>query len=65
MKKLYALVTKERTEAIMPRTTTAIYTNRKKAEEMLRILKDEHPETVWDIQEWREMLTGEYIPQIS
>lgn len=64
MKKLYAIITKERPEALMPRTTTAIYTNRKKAEEMLKILKEDHPETVWDIQEWREMLTGEYIPQI-
>ena len=64
MKKLYALITKDRPEAIMPRTTTAIYTNRKKAEDMLRIIKEEHPETIWDIQEWHEILTGEYTPQL-
>lgn len=64
MKKLYAIITKERSEAIMPRTTTTIYTNRKKAEEMLGVLKEDHPEIIWDIQEWRETLTGEYIPQI-
>ena len=64
MKKLYAIITKERPEAIMPRTTTAIYTNRKKAEEMLSIMKEEHPETIWDMQEWHETLTGEYIPKI-
>ena len=64
MKKLYALITKERPEAIMPRTTTAIYTNRKKAEDMLNIMKSEHPEILWDIQEWHETLAGEYIPKI-
>lgn len=64
MKKLYAIITKERPEAIMPRTTTTIYTSHKKAEEMLGILKEDHPEIIWDIQEWRETLTGEYIPQI-
>ena len=63
MKKLYALITKERPESIMPRTTTAIYTNRKKAEDMLSIMKDKHPEIIWDIEEWRETLTGEYVPQ--
>lgn len=65
MKKLYAIITKNRPEAFMPRTTTAIYTNRKKADEMLNIMKEDHPEIIWDIQEWRETLTGEYIPQIN
>ena len=63
MKKLYALVTKERTEALMPRTTTALYTSRKKAEEMLNIMKDKHSEIIWDIQEWHETFTGEYFAQ--
>ena len=63
MKKLYALITKDRPEARVPRTTTAIYTNSKKAEDMLSIMKDKHPEIIWDIQEWQETLTGEYIPQ--
>lgn len=30
MKKLYAIITKERPEARLPRTTTALYTSRKK-----------------------------------
>ena len=63
MKKLYAIITKDRPEALMPRATTAIYTNRKKAEELFSILKEKHPEIIWDIQEWHETLTGEYIPQ--
>ena len=63
MKKLYALITKERPEAIMPRTTAAIYTNRKTAERMLSAMKDEHPEIIWDIQEWNEIFPGEYVPQ--
>lgn len=63
MKKLYALITKERSEALIPRTTTAIYTNRKKAEEMLNLMKSEHPEIIWDIQEWREKFSGEYFQQ--
>lgn len=64
MKKLYAIITKDRPEALMPRTTTTIYTNRKKAEDMLSIMKNEYPEILWDIQEWNETLTGEYIPKI-
>lgn len=63
MKKLYAVITKERLETRLPRTTTALYTSRKKAEEMVNIMKEHHPETIWDIQEWHEALTGEYIPQ--
>lgn len=63
MKKLYAVITKERLEARLPRTTTALYTSRKKAEEMVNIMKEHHPEIIWDIQEWHEALTGEYIPQ--
>lgn len=63
MKKLYAVITKERPEARLPRTTTALYTSRKKAEEVVNIMKEHHPEIIWDIQEWHEVLTGEYIPQ--
>lgn len=63
MKKLYALITKERPEAIMPRTTTALYTSRKKALEMVDALRKNNPDIVWDVQEWQETLTGEYLPQ--
>lgn len=63
MKKLYAVITKERPDALVPRTTAAIYTNRKKAEQLCSTLKENHPEIIWDIQEWHETFTGEYIPQ--
>ena len=63
MKKLYTLITKDSPEALMPRTITAIYTSRKKAEAMLSMMKDKHPEIIWDIQEWHETFAGEYFPQ--
>ena len=64
MKKLYAIITMDSPESIMPRTTTAIYTNRKRAEAMLNIMKETHPEIIWDIQEWREAFSsGEYFSQ--
>lgn len=63
MKKLYAIITKDRPEAFIPRTTTALYTSRKKAEKMLNALRTRNSDIIWDIQEWHEALTGEYIPQ--
>lgn len=63
MKKLYAIITKDRPEAFVPRTTAAIYTSRKKAEEIINALRARNSDIIWDIQEWHETLTGEYIPQ--
>lgn len=63
MKKLYAIITKERPEAKLSRTTAALYTSRKKALDMIDALRKNNPNIIWDVQEWQETLTGEYLPQ--
>lgn len=63
MKKLYAVVTKDELEARLPRTTTAIYTSHKEAVEMVEALRKSNSNIIWDVQEWQETLTGEYLPQ--
>lgn len=63
MEKLYTIITKDKPEARLPRTTVAIYTNRKKAAEMVDALRKSDPDVIWDMQEWQKTLIEGYIPR--